>query len=379
MELRVLLLLPLCFPGLQAQTPDAEESRSEGSTLYIQCPYTAQANHQQQKSWWGTKEGPYKLLVETPKPTEYPYTTRATKGRVTIEDDPTRRTVSITMTNLQAEDSGTYSCAYRTSHRNVPLRTISLNVFKELRKWELDSLSVQCPYSTLGYSTGTKVWCRRGQTLCNIVVRTDYTSRRGNSKALEDRAFIQDHTQNRTVTITMEKLQAQDTGVYWCALHRGYPLTRIMEVNLTVSKIILSAGATLSGAAGTSQSTPSGNTPPLISKVNTFILLSGVLSILFILALISSITLCVRRHKQLKSKGTRQAEDINYKPEDIPQLDITERMDSPKDDSKDLKYVTLNFKSRLSHEDPLYCNVEPSQTHRKPEDEDVEYATISLK
>lgn len=54
-------------------------------------------------------------------------------------------------------------------------------------------------------------------------------------------------------------------------------------------------------------------------------------------------------------------------------------MESPKDDSKDLKYVTLNFKSRLSSEDPLYCNVEPSQTHRKPKDENVEYAIIALK
>lgn len=54
-------------------------------------------------------------------------------------------------------------------------------------------------------------------------------------------------------------------------------------------------------------------------------------------------------------------------------------MESPKDDSKDVKYITLNFKSQLSPEDPLYCNVEPSQAHRKPKDENVEYATIALK
>lgn len=54
-------------------------------------------------------------------------------------------------------------------------------------------------------------------------------------------------------------------------------------------------------------------------------------------------------------------------------------MESPKDDSKDVKYITLNFKSQLSPEDPLYCNVEPSQAHGKPKDENVEYATIALK
>lgn len=54
-------------------------------------------------------------------------------GRVTIEDNPMLRTVSITMTDLQAEDSDTYSCAYRPySHIDnyVQLKTISLNVFQ---------------------------------------------------------------------------------------------------------------------------------------------------------------------------------------------------------------------------------------------------------
>ncbi|KFP67573.1 hypothetical protein N322_05452, partial [Cariama cristata] len=126
--------------------------------------------------------------------------------------------------------------------------------------------------------------------------------------------------------------------------------------------------------------------PGFSSNVNTFILLSGVLSILFILALISLITLGIRRRKQLQRQGNRQAEDtydkpehIYDKPEDTAQLDSTERMESPKDDSKDLKYVTLNFKSRLIPEDPLYCNVEPSQAHRKPKDENVEYASIAFK
>ncbi|NXR61809.1 CLM8 protein, partial [Rhadina sibilatrix] len=32
-------------------------------------------------------------------------------GRITIKDDRLRRTVSVTMTHLKAEDSGTYFCA----------------------------------------------------------------------------------------------------------------------------------------------------------------------------------------------------------------------------------------------------------------------------
>lgn len=52
-------------------------------------------------------------------------------------------------------------------------------------------------------------------------------------------------------------------------------------------------------------------------------------------------------------------------------------MGSPKDDSKDLKYVTLDFKSQRSPEEPLYCNVEPDQAPKNPKDENVEYAIIA--
>ncbi|NXK05248.1 PIGR protein, partial [Herpetotheres cachinnans] len=361
----------LIFTGLQAQTPDSEERRWEGSTLYIRCPYTGGANYRQQKAWCRVRDDVCEPLVET----NYPYQ-KATKGKITIEDNPLHKTVSISMTNLQAEDSGTYSCAYRSrSYNYLPLKTISLSVFKELHRWELDSLSLQCPYRTFGYSTGTKVWCRKGQTGCKDLVRTDSTEH--NSRALEDRTMIQDDTQKRTVTITMQKLQAQDTGVYWCALARGTRLTWIMEVMLFVSKRL--SGTTLSGTAGSSETTPSVNTPAPSANVNTFTVLSGILSILFILAVISSIILCVRQRKQLKNRGNRQAEDTYDKQEDVAQLDSTERMESPKDDSKDLKYVAMNFKSQRSPEDPLYCNVEPSQAHRKLKDENVEYATIALK
>ncbi|KAM9520236.1 polymeric immunoglobulin receptor-like isoform 2-T2 [Guaruba guarouba] len=411
MELRALLLLLLCFPGFQAQIHSTEEKRSEGSSLYIQCPYTAETTQQQQKAWCRLRNGQCEPLVET----KYSHTNWAAKGRVALKDNPTERTVSVTMTELQAEDSGTYCCTYY-SYGYHPLRMISLFVFKELRKWELDSVSVQCLPSALSYSRGTKVWCRRDETLCRFVARTDYPSTQLNSKALEHRTLIQDDTQKRTVTITMQKLQAEDSGMYWCALYRRSHLTWLMEVRLSVSKrtkqytakesgdvsvqcpysapdykavskawckegarksctalvttnnleyqrtpqqgrvriqddteqgivtvtmerlqaqdagvywcalyeranlfrmleVTLNvsevlAETTLSGTAGTSQATPPANSPAPSSNGNTFTLLSGVLSILFLLALISLVTLYVRRCKQLNRTAACAAENI---------------------------------------------------------------------
>uniref|UniRef100_A0A8C3PSY5 Ig-like domain-containing protein n=1 Tax=Calidris pygmaea TaxID=425635 RepID=A0A8C3PSY5_9CHAR len=123
----------LPFAGLRAQAPVAEKRLLEGSSLYIHCPYTPQTGHQQKKAWCRMRGDKCEPLVETSGgPTTYPYTIEATKGKIKIVDHHYYETVSITMTNLQAEDSGTYSCAHRSnSNQYIPFRTISLIVSKE--------------------------------------------------------------------------------------------------------------------------------------------------------------------------------------------------------------------------------------------------------
>lgn len=106
--------------------------------------------------------------------------------------------------------------------------------FAELHRQELDSLAVQCKYGASEY--GTKAWCRRDQTRCKIWATTDDFLSWTNKKALEGRVWMQDNPQQRTVTITMQKLQARDTGVYWCVLYTSAHPSRIMEVKLSVSK-----------------------------------------------------------------------------------------------------------------------------------------------
>ncbi|NXD84825.1 TREM1 protein, partial [Halcyon senegalensis] len=369
----------LISPGLQAQTPAVEERRWEGSALHIQCPYSAQLMYRYQKSWCRMTDGQWNPLLEVPFD-PYAKTKRLTKGNMTIVDSQINQTLSVSMTNLQAEDSGTYSCAYHDTSRNkcLPMKMISLNVFKEMHRWELESLSVPCPYNTEMHSLSPKAWCQRGPTGCKILLKTSNTLTQSKKKSLEDRDLIQDDIQKRTFTITMQKLQAHNTGVYWCALYRNSQPTRLMEVRLSVSKSEYLLAAKW-GRWQVSAPPPLLVLPPVASDVKTFIILSGVLSILFILALISTITLYVRSRKQLKRRGNREGQDIYEKPEDAAQLGSTARMESHNDDSKDLQYATLNFPSQLSPEDTLYCNVEPSQAHRKAREENVDYAIIALK
>uniref|UniRef100_A0A493TGM3 Ig-like domain-containing protein n=1 Tax=Anas platyrhynchos platyrhynchos TaxID=8840 RepID=A0A493TGM3_ANAPP len=209
----------LLFTGLQAQTP-GELSQREGSNLFVLCPYLAEHEYRELKSWcrW-TVEG-CQPEVEINGTRTYTYTERARQGHITIQGDPIHRNFSVTMTDLQVEDSGTYFCAYRKAwERFILLKRISLNVFKGEYLFPMETLVLS------------------GGNVIAALTDTNYT--RGISKAQKGRALIWDDSRKRTITITMEKLQAQDSGVYWCALYRLYPtirLTRIMEVRLSVAK-----------------------------------------------------------------------------------------------------------------------------------------------
>ncbi|NWS13870.1 TRML2 protein, partial [Pachyramphus minor] len=249
---------------LQAQAPYAEERQREGGTLHIQCPYTDNTYNHQWKIWCRLRD---KICYE---PFVNSQGTSQTRDRVTIKDDHTAKTVSVTMTGLRAEDSGTYICAASYSNGYFPLKTISLNVFK-------------------------------GECL--------------------------------------------------------YPHTK--------------------PGLGPSSTQPRSQAMSL-SNINIFIPLSVVLSILLILALLTSVTLCVRLHKLLERTGNGGAEDTYGNSEGTAQLGSTERRESSKDDSKGLKHINLDSQSQPSPGDPLYCNIEPSQAHRKPHGANVEYAVIAF-
>ncbi|NXD00663.1 CLM9 protein, partial [Certhia familiaris] len=233
---------------LQGQTPEAQRRR-EGDTLYVQCPYTAQTEYWQSKYWGLQRDGGWIDIVNT----NYEYNKKSKDGRIKIKDNSTNKTVSITMTDLKAEDSGTYFCAtYYSGY--VQLRTISLNVFK---------------------------------------------------------------------------------GEYL------YP---------TQSQAF--------------------------SNGNTFIILTVVLLLLLLLALVTSIALGVRYYKLLGRTGNREAEDTSDRPEGSAWPGSSGRRESAQDDSKGTAYINLDVQSHASPEDSLYCNVEPSQAPRNSQR--VEYAVIAF-
>nr|XP_004655727.2 CMRF35-like molecule 2 [Jaculus jaculus] len=75
------------------------------------------------------------------------------------------------------------------------------------------SLCVQCQYEQ-SYKNSKKYWCR-GQfdTQCDIIVEA-----LGGKKGRSDRVSITDHTDDLTMTVTMEDLSEDDAGSYWCKI-----------------------------------------------------------------------------------------------------------------------------------------------------------------
>lgn len=99
------------------------------------------------------------------------------------------------------------------------------------------NVSVQCQYSAAEYGHVSKAWCKEGAAKpCIVLVDTKAKPSRNRRVHQQGRVAIQDDTRQGIITVTMEKLQAQDSGVYWCALYEQSHLTRMVEVVLNVSE-----------------------------------------------------------------------------------------------------------------------------------------------
>uniref|UniRef100_A0A8C0GUM0 Ig-like domain-containing protein n=1 Tax=Chelonoidis abingdonii TaxID=106734 RepID=A0A8C0GUM0_CHEAB len=318
MELRFLLLL-LCISGFEAQEFDAVVSRAEGQRLIVECHYNYWDYSATPKTWCQLRDEKCFPLVSTSYTSDR-YQNKVTSGRATIEDDTGNAIVTITMEKLQVQDSGVYWCArYYLPSTMYPLKTIKLDVSKEYDAIEGQSLSVQCPYNIQDYKGVKKAWCRSTvQKGCDVLVNTGHRSYRYQNWAQKGRARIHDDTQTGIVTITMENLQADDAGVYWCAYYKPPRLYRIIEVKLAVTKALLSLR-----------------------------------SVFFFCA---------------QSQGFSNVYDPKDNKQEMPQ---------------DLKYATLAFKSRPSPRESVYANITPSRAleipHTRSPTEPVEYASISLK
>ncbi|XP_053529662.1 polymeric immunoglobulin receptor [Ictalurus punctatus] len=141
-----------------------------------------------------------------------------TQGKVTVTDNPAESLFTVTMNNLQTENTGTYWCVVEiggifypdvkeqlhiTVKSDPDLSVMESRVSGE----EGGSVTVQCNYCT-EYRNKQKQWCRFIDSRCNNMGRTA-TSHNSAVRVSDDG--------RGSFSVQMSGLKKSDAGWYWCS------------------------------------------------------------------------------------------------------------------------------------------------------------------
>ncbi|KAK1330861.1 hypothetical protein QTO34_008803 [Cnephaeus nilssonii] len=206
-------------PGSSVDITGPEAVRGlERGDLTVQCRYDP--FWETHLKWWcrGAEWGSCKILVKTNG------SAFGVKERVSIRDDQTNHTFTVTMKELRREDTDTYWCGIekRGTDPGVPVKvtidpgsSVDITGPEEVRGLERGVLTVQCRYAP-GWETFLKWWCRGADFgSCKILVKTN-----GSAFGVKERVSIRDDQTNHTFTVTMKELRREDTDTYWCGIEK---------------------------------------------------------------------------------------------------------------------------------------------------------------
>ncbi|KAL1247000.1 hypothetical protein QQF64_034486 [Cirrhinus molitorella] len=185
-----------------------------GGSVTIPCHYDEK--YIQQKKYWYSEN--YNIYRNT------------TQENLSITDHPDQSLFTVTMRNLQYEDTGHYSCIVDEQGQLAAIYRLYISVqsapdvsvvSSSVSGHEGDDISVQCLYSS-GYKNEPKQWCRYKDQSCYTVGRTD-TSQNSSVQISEDG--------RRSFTVLMTGLRLTDSGWYFCSVGE-----KMHPVQLTVTE-----------------------------------------------------------------------------------------------------------------------------------------------
>ncbi|XP_053083413.1 polymeric immunoglobulin receptor-like isoform X2 [Pangasianodon hypophthalmus] len=141
-----------------------------------------------------------------------------TQGKVTVTDYPAESLFTVTMNNLQTENTGWYWCVVEIGGIKTPdiKEDLSITVKSDpdlsvmesrVRGEEGGSVTVQCFYSS-AYQNTQKQWCRLKDGRCNTFRKT--------ATSQNSAVHISDDGR-RSFSVQMSGLKKSDAGWYWCS------------------------------------------------------------------------------------------------------------------------------------------------------------------
>ncbi|XP_029606847.1 polymeric immunoglobulin receptor isoform X1 [Salmo trutta] len=192
---------------------DSQVTLYRGQSLSALCPYDQR--YKEDVKYWCRVKG--ELDCATIVRTDFPLR----RGDVSITDDPSQHVFTVTMQNLQTQDTGEYVCAVDNGRNPLYMASLSLTVtagFPDVSVRsnmvsgkEGNSTTAECLYSDI-MDDSEKMWCRNGTPAGNW---SSCLTAEG-ERASQDRMDLIINTWSRTFTVTMRHLEMNDTDWYWC-------------------------------------------------------------------------------------------------------------------------------------------------------------------
>ncbi|NXX86759.1 PIGR protein, partial [Urocolius indicus] len=227
-----------------------------GGSITYQCFYSTTAANRHDRKYWCkiARSGVCYTIISTTG-----YTSKQHVGRVFLQDSPRNGTVTVTMTQLRSNDTGTYRCGIGTNNRDLFV-SLDLSVQAdasalgqtELIQGELlGSVTVLCP---AGDTRGgeKRFWCKVRRSSCALIADTDgYVGR-----TYQGRISITPQESSGAFKVLINDLRKEDSGLYRCGTgqpsSRGSP--REVALQVTTASTLPKRPKFLSGTVGGSLS-----------------------------------------------------------------------------------------------------------------------------
>ncbi|XP_029437934.1 CMRF35-like molecule 8 [Rhinatrema bivittatum] len=364
----LIILLPA---GLWGLSGPREARGLVGGSLSLHCQY--EKGYETNNKYWcrGETFSSCQTLIKT-----LIKTNSKMESKLSIRDNVTALTFTVTMEELTQGDSGTYWCGtdewFRDSNYPVivtvlPAGSWGLSGPREVWGPVGGSLSLQCHYQK-GNDTRNKYWCRgQNWSSCDVLAETE--------SEMKGRISIKvDHTKC-SFTVTMKQLTEADSGKYWCGTEgqlwdSGDPVTVIVLPGsstmtpavtsmATVPGCIDTGNGTVSEEEGSTLSTPSGTNNTHLEGTSGsmdifYILIPVILLLLFLFALAIVILIRIhRRKKAMKENRTGGNENVAYS-------------GPPPSDTAESAFYSVVRKPADTGPDGLYANAMPVPVSENP-------------
>ncbi|NWI03610.1 PIGR protein, partial [Tichodroma muraria] len=142
------------------------------------------------------------------------------QGRVLLAFEEPPGSFSVTMTQMDWEDTGLYYCGAGEYGKEGKSKELDVFIYEDKNFPQLkttvtgksgSSATFECLYDPLKESS-TRIWCKwRGKGCDKIIDNAGYVK-----NSYEGRVAMFENPENKTVTIILNQLQAKDEGFYWC-------------------------------------------------------------------------------------------------------------------------------------------------------------------